>query len=182
MEVRSRPVQAAVIALVAALLGAVGPIGAQTTVLGEVQAYPAGLVATGGVEWPMGGTQLGIRAGYNLTDRRDWGEHEQEDGGGAGAGVTLMWDMDARPGGFFLAAALDVWRLSIDWEDPGRSGTSEVTVFQPTARVGYGVLWGPREVRLSLSGGWEINTRLTGEAVGEGPIGLIGAALAWGGR
>jgi hypothetical protein len=73
---------------------------------------------------------------------------------------------------------MDVWDLIIDWKDPGRMGSTETLVLQPTAEVGYG--WntaGVGRIELGLGLGAEINVDTDGEDVGEGAIFLI--AVTW---
>jgi hypothetical protein len=54
----------------------------------ELQAYPAGVVLAGRVEHSLGEDEvLSLRAGWNDTDRDDFGRHSNEEGGGFGGGV-----------------------------------------------------------------------------------------------
>lgn len=149
----------------------------------EVRAYAAGVIPALYGEAPLSADELvTFSAGANLTDRRDWGEHDDEEGDGYGLGVGYRYLYGEDPDRWFLGARLDVWSLSIDWEDdPDRDGSSDVLVLQPTVEGGY---------RFALGGGWrlnvfvavgaEINVDTDGEDVGEGGIALLGVSLVHG--
>ena len=144
----------------------------------EVQAYPAGVQVTGvAVRELSERDSLSVRAGYNATDRNDWGEHDEEDGGGPGLGVgfhrVLRPELD---GGWLVGGRLDLWWLDVDWEeDSGSSGSTDVVVLQPTLEGGYRwALEGGASVALTLGLGAEVNVDTDGEDVGEGAILLFG--------
>jgi len=145
---------------------------------GELQAYPAGLQAMALVAHPISDADtLSLRAGYNATDRRDWGEHDEEDGGGPGVGLGYQHAFaPAADRSWIAGARLDLWWLDIDWkDDPSRSGSTDVLVLQPVAEGGYRWrLSGGGALALTLSLGAEINVDTDGEDVGEGPILLLG--------
>lgn len=152
----------------------------------EVQAYPAGVIlALQGRRALTESDDLLFRVGYNATRRRDFGKHDDERGGGPGVGVGWRRSFSPRgEDGWLSGARLDLWSLGIDWKDDpsstfpaGRKGESDVLVLQPTAELGYGWSVGPGRIELVLALGLEINVRTSGEAVGEGPIGLLG--LTW---
>lgn len=145
----------------------------------EIQAYPAGVVPGVQLRWyPTDRDAVFLRAGANLTDRRDWGEHDDESGWGLGGGVG--WRRTLGPGfhsaGWHVGARLDLWALEIDWRDPGpRRGMTDIVVLQPTAEIGHGWIserYGRFELTLGL--GAEINVDTDGEDVGEGAIALLG--------
>jgi len=174
------------VTLILALVGAATPsVQAQAApgaALGmELQGYPTGAILAARVGLRPGTWDwVRLWAGYNLTDRGDVGEHADEDGGGPGVGVG--WRHAFRPGGegagWFLGVRTDLWVLSIDWRDPGRSGTTSVTVLQPTARAGYA--WrvgGGWLLDLNLGLGAEINLATDGEPVGDGAILLVGVGI-----
>ncbi len=135
---------------------------------------------------------LTSRIGYNFTDRRDWGEHENEEGGGPGFSLGI----EKRS---FLASNLsvnlraDLWFMDIDWRDPAsgsalcgalpcpyETGTTEITVFQPTIGLGYQLpIPGKLGIKPSLSFGYEINVETKGEDVGEGAILLLGLKVGY---
>ena len=140
----------------------------------EVQVYPAGWVTGVQARRPLGGGATAfVRAAYNSTDRRDWGEHDDEQGEGFGLGVGIRRDrIAAAASTWFLGARLDLWWLEIDWrEDDGESGTSDIVVLQPVGEIGYRVrraAGGVIEYALGL--GSELNIETDGEDVGEGLI------------
>jgi hypothetical protein len=144
----------------------------------ELQAYPAGLI--GGLRVDLGvprGFLLYLTGAYNFTDRRDLGEHDQEEGGGYGAGAGAEKWFRRGNRGWYLGARTEVWQLRIDWQDrnPPRSGRTRVTVVQPTVRAGHAWLMDDGRIRFQagLAVGAEVNARTRGEAVGEGAI-LLG--------
>lgn len=148
----------------------------------ELQAYPAGIVPGAQARWRMDEDDaVFVRAAANLTDRQDFGEHDDESGGGFGLGAgwrhAVAGDLGAD--GWLYGARLDLWSLSIDWKDPGpREGTTDVLVLQPTAEFGYG--WSTAagsRIELTATLGAEINVDTDGEDVGEGAILLLG--LTW---
>lgn len=147
----------------------------------EVELYPAGAVVAASAGSPVSERAVVFgRAGYNLTDRRDYGEHEDESGGGPGFGVGYRRWLGDGYRGWFWGARADLWFLEIDWEEAGGtpSGTSDVVVFQPVGQGGY--TWpldGGFRLDLSASLGAEINVDTSGEDVGEGAILLVG--LTW---
>lgn len=147
----------------------------------EAQLYPAGTIFTlrGELKLDDNDLLLGYLGG-NYTDRRDWGEHDDEDGIGPGFGAGWRHFLRADHTGWHFGARADLWFLRIDWQDPGRSGTTDVTVLQPTAVAGYTwQLGGNWVVDLNLGLGAEINVRTDGEEVGSGAIALIGAGTSF---
>ncbi len=148
-----------------------------------VQAYPAGVNAT-----LHGAIPLGIRdvvrayTGLNLTDRRDWGAHESERGGGPGAGVAWRHYFGTGHGGFHVGPRVDVWLLAIDWEDDGgtRAGSTSLVVVQPTAQAGYTWRLGGGRYALAATAafGAEVNVITDGEDVGQGAILLVGVSFS----
>lgn len=152
---------------------------------GEFRLYPSGEILTGKVDFPLDhGLWLSASAGYDFAQRGDNGEHDDEKGGGGGIGATLDWYLDKARGhqrGWFVGARTELYFLSIDWRDPGRSGSSDITVFQPTARGGYAWEFQGGRYGLQLAGslGAEINVHTRGEDVGEGAIALAGIAFTF---
>lgn len=146
----------------------------------ELRAYPAGAIGSVGLMFAQGARdELGVSLAYNVAERGDAGEHQDESGEGFGIGVEARRFVAASRQGWFYGARAELFQLDIDWRDPGnRSGTSEITVLQPTARLGY--RFAPQgSVRIELAAGLgaEINIETEGEEVGEGAIGLAGIAL-----
>lgn len=168
---------------------------AQTGPFAAIRAYPAGLVGAAGVAGAPPGVrgserlETGVWAGYNLTRRRDWGEHDDERGGGFGGGVEAAYFPESPGGGWFAGIRAAVWRLEIEWRDesatptnPVRTGETRIVVLQPTARAGYRFgLGGRSESRARLDAeaalGAEFNARTDGEDVGQGVILLVGLRL-----
>ena len=147
----------------------------------ELRAYPAGLIPGLRGEVSLGESDLLLfHAGYNATDRHDWGEHDDESGGGGGLGLGWLHQPGSTSGGWAFGVRLDYWKLEINWEDPGRSGSSDVDVLQPSAVGGY--RWESRRWQLeaSLSLGREINISTDGEDVGQGWIMLVGLSAVFG--
>jgi hypothetical protein len=152
---------------------------------GEVRRYPSGVIVGGKFDVPLdAGLWLSGSASYDFADRGNNGEHQDESGGGGGIGATLDWYLDQQRGlqeGWFVGVRTEVFFLNIDWNDPGRSGSTDVTVFQPTARGGYAWAFdhGHYGLQLGASLGAEINVKTNGEKVGEGAILLGGAAFTF---
>ncbi len=151
----------------------------------DAQAYPAGAILALHVAAPLSDHDLAfVRAGYNATDRQNFGKHDEEQGGGPGMGLGYRHYFSQHFTGWFAGARVDLWALEIDWKDQNggapRQGSSDVLVFQPTLEVGYGFALGQSGWRLDLtfSLGAEINLATEGEQVGEGAILLGGAALS----
>jgi len=172
---------------------------AQTRPFVTARAYPAGGVATAGISrgWStpteagqMGESlqfEAGIWAGTNLTRRRDWGEHDDERGGGLGGGVELTWFPGRTDAGWFTGVRTSIWSMEIEWRDdpqtplgPARVGETDILVVQPTVRGGYRFRLGGR-LRLDAEAalGAEINAMTDGEDVGQGAIALAGLRLVY---
>lgn len=177
---RSVPLGLALCALGAACAGTSRPawLGAET------QVYPAGVIPGVQARWETGTrSESYVRLAANLTDRRDFGEHDDERGGGGGLGVGWRRYVEASRSGWLYGARLDVWRLEIDWRDaPGQpsetSGESRIWVAQPSLETGYG--WRLSEalrLELALGVGAEVNVSTDGEDVGQGAILLLGVTL-----
>ncbi len=159
-----------------------GPSPAQARPLGlELRAYPAGLIPAIRTDWSLASNfSLTAIAGYNLTDRRSWGEHDHESGHGPGGGLGLTRAFRPDRRGLRLGIRADLWHLGIDWRDSGsREGNTKVWVLQPTGRIAYA--WGnpSRKLRFELSAnlGAEFNVSTRGERVGQGPILLLGLGM-----
>lgn len=142
----------------------------------EVRGYPAGVIAAVHSLQPIGERDAWhVSAGVNVTDRRDWGEHDDEEGGGSGIGGGWRRYETADRDGWFGGARLDVFSLEIDWEeDSGDEGTSDVLVLMPTVEGGRAwAVGGPWVIEAGIGFGAEINVDTDGEDVGEGAI-LLG--------
>lgn len=149
----------------------------------EVRGYPAGVTMMAHSQWPVGQHDAWfVAAGANLTDRRDLGEHYDEQGGGGGIGGGWRRYRDAARSRWYWGGRVDLWSLDIDWEDDGGAdGTSQILVLQPTVEGGYAwVLGGPWVIEAGLGLGAEINVQTDGEDVGEGAILLGGVTVSAG--
>lgn len=149
---------------------------------GEVRGYPSGVIVSAALGHAYADNWYGaVHGAYNFVDRGSNGKFQNEDGGGFGIGVTA--DKYFQPGqtGWFLGARAELFFLDIDYRDPGVSGSSDVTVFQPTARAGYGWSFagGQYGLTAALSLGAEINVDTDGAKVGEGAIVLGGMAFTF---
>lgn len=150
----------------------------------EAEVYPAGVVlAARGEKQISDRAVVSARVGYNFTERGDFGDHDDESGGGPGIGFSYRRWMGEGFQGWFWGARADLWWLEVDWEDDlagggKRKGTSDIIVFQPAGQGGYSwILAGGARLDLSGSLGVEINVDTDGEDVGEGAILLFG--LTW---
>lgn len=172
---------AAVMAALAAL--ACAPARAeQFQPSGEVRGYPSGVIVSAALGKSFSDNWYGaLHGAYNFVDRGSNGKFDHEDGGGFGIGGTV--DKYVLPGqqGWFVGGRAELFFLNIDYRDPGISGASDITVFQPTARAGYGWTFGGGHYGLTaaLSLGAEINVATDGAKVGEGAIVLGGLAFTF---
>ena len=154
----------------------------------EVQAYPAGVIPGLHVQLPQDElSAITLRAAHNFSDREDYGEFDDEEGGGFGGGVGYRRYLEPGREGWLWGGRVDVWALEIDWEDQGgtpmaTSGTTDIVVLQPTVEGGYGFrLSEGLRLEATLGLGAEINVDTDGEDVGEGAILLLGLTLLAGG-
>jgi len=149
----------------------------------EVQAYPAGVIAGMHFQYPLGDQDsLTWRFAANITERGDFGEHDDESGSGFGGGIGWRRLLaDQGPGdGWVLGARMDFWQLDVDWEDrnPTARGNTETLVVQPTLEAGVQLPMNDKwSVQLMAALGVEINTGVDGEDIGEGAIFLLGATF-----
>lgn len=149
----------------------------------EFQAYPAGLIPGLRAEQGFGGKNAAhLRLGLNLMDHRDLGKHDDETG--TGWGFTLGYKRYFREGyrGPFVGARSDVWFNEMDWmdNDGPRTGTTKITVLQPTAETGWLLPLGEKfHFTPSVAFGYEVNVKTEGEPTGEGAIFLLGISLGY---
>jgi len=120
-----------------------------------------------------------MHIGFNLTDRGDWGEKDDESGYGFGAGIDINRYMSQELTGLWLGARVDFWSMLIDWRDDTLqvNADSRILVFQPTARVGYSFDGLGKRMDATLGLGVERNIATHGEDVGQGAILLAGLRL-----
>lgn len=148
-----------------------------------LQAYPAGTIVA-----LHGAISLGQRdalrgyAAYNITHRRDFGEHEDERGGGPGAGVAWRHYFGSGHHGLHVGPRIDMWLLAVDWIDHNglEKGSTSLVVLQPTAQLGYTWQFGNGRFALAATAalGAEINVITEGEDVGQGAILLLGVSIS----
>jgi hypothetical protein len=152
-------------------------VGYSTTDIGgELQWYPAGLIAGLHIAYnaPLHHS-VQFRAGYNKANRKDWGKHDHEEGGGPGIGIGYRYYFSYKPHGLFIGAHTDIWHLKIDWRNGLVTGTSKTWTLQPVAAIGYMFLINDQVfITPEISNGYEINLQTKGEKVGEGFITLVG--------
>ena len=152
----------------------------------EFQAYPTGLIP--GLRLEKGFADqhaVHLRLGYNWIRHRDLGEHSDERGDGYG--FTLGYKYYFREGfqGWQLGLRNDIWFNTLDWEDYDiegmlfDSGTTKITVVQPTAEAGYTFLLGDGGWTFTPTAafGFEINVKTEGADVGQGAILLLGIKI-----
>lgn len=149
------------------------------------QAYPAGLIPAVGGTLAFDRTDIDAHLGVNLTNRRDFGEHDHESGHGFGGGVSVHRRLGVSP--WSIGLRVDLWSMDIAWRDrepgPARMGTTDITVLQPTAHLRR--TWTPTRrfaFFTTAALGMEFNVHTRGEPVGDGPILLLGVGLKWRGR
>ncbi len=157
----------------------------QTSIGVEFQAYPTGFIPGIHVEYAVGTkSSFQGRIGYNVVRHRDLGVHEDERGGGFGGTLGYRYYFNPERKGWLLGARCDIWGNEVDWKDEiGQvnevSGTTNVTVLQPTAELGYVIPLKNNFIVLpTISLGAEINVKTEGAEVGQGAILLLGATLA----
>ena len=165
----------------------------QTSLGGELQIYPAGVIPSIRFDLSLNEhLNLISRVGYNQSNRHDWGKHDSEKGGGFGGGIGFE-TLKVFGSEFSLFGRTDFWWMDLDWENeeirqfslegrstiirPYSSGSTQITVFQPTVGLNYQV---PtlRVLSFGISFGYEINIRTSGDPVGEGGIILVGVQLS----
>ncbi|HRW74753.1 MAG: hypothetical protein H6568_00445 [Lewinellaceae bacterium] len=157
------------------------PLAAQHQLGVEIQVYPTGLISSLNYAclWTKGNS-FEARIGYNLVDHRDLGVQDDEKGGGFGASLGYahpVWK------GLRLGVRTDIWWNEIDWKmAPGTplevTGTTQVTVLQPTATLDYPIRKGNWQFTPRIAFGAEINVRTDGEEVGQGAILLVGIGFS----
>lgn len=161
---------------------------AQRSIGIETQTYPAGIIPS--IRFDVGISEnlnFNSRIGYNFTDRRDWGKHDNEKGGGFGFGLGIE-KTNFLTENLSLNFRTDLWFMEIDWKDTKTicgivppcfkmpiSGETNIVVLQPTLGLAYQLPISDQFfLKPSLSFGYEVNVKTEGEPVGEGAILLIG--------
>ncbi|WP_339608299.1 hypothetical protein [uncultured Roseivirga sp.] len=148
----------------------------------EVQAYPAGIMFMAKTGFSLNDHNvLNARIGYNMARRKNFGKHDNEEGGGLGLNAGFRHYLKSVHTGFYYELKTSVWFLNIDWRDnnPNRTGSTSITVFQPTAMIGYDFSLNSKFSVGAYAGfGYEINVISSGEDVGQGGISLAGFSLS----
>ena len=148
-------------------------------VLFEFQAYPTGLIPGIRIEKSLGAKSAAqLRLGYNWIRHRDLGEHDDERGDGYGFSLGYKRYFRNNHDGFSLGLKNDVWWNTINWTDePASSGTTDITVLQPTLELAYSLIKSDIVFSPSLAFGFEWNVCTEGEPTGEGAILLVGVLI-----
>jgi len=131
-----------------------------------------------------------VEAGHNTANRQDFGEHDNEEGGGFGLGAGYRRYFKEGMKGFYVEANLETWFLEIYWRQfqpyidliciTGpcgffANGNSKITVLQPTLGVGYQFRSKSEKWAATIGAtfGQEWNVKTKGEEVGQGGISLL---------
>lgn len=161
---------------------------AETTYTGstiglDMQVYPTGIIPGIRYELPLSTkSNLYLRAGYQIIDHRDLGVQDDETGTGYGFSLGYRRFFNETRTKWSLMLKTDVWFNTIDWtnESTATMGTTDLVVLQPTAQLEYAFDLGERLVLApNVAFGLEWNVSTDGEPTGEGPILLLGVALAY---
>lgn len=151
----------------------------------EIQWYPAGWIIGPAVNYAISPKHnINARIAVNLTNRRDWsGLNDDEKGKGFGGSVGYRFLFTPNKNSFFLGARVDVWGMKIDWKDNIGTpielrGSTNITILQPAAEVGYWLRFKNQNWNLlfSAGGGAEINVKTKGKEVGQGGVWLLGVS------
>uniref|UniRef100_UPI004048C4B4 hypothetical protein n=1 Tax=Roseivirga sp. TaxID=1964215 RepID=UPI004048C4B4 len=148
----------------------------------EIQAYPAGMMFMGKADFNLSkNNQFTAKAGYNMARRQDFGEHDNEEGGGLGLNLAFKHYFKADYLGWNYSLRASLWMMTIDWSNdaPTQTGSTSITVFQPTLSGGYDFRLNPNlKLGLFVAFGYEINVISSGQEVGQGGISLAGFSLS----
>lgn len=169
-------------ALVIAALAAVPAQAGEYQPGAEFRGFPSGEIISGFLGRDFGNGYYGSASVlYEFAQRGSNGKHDDENGGGAGGGLTVDKYFRAGQVGWFVGGRAELLFLNIDYRNPGVRGNSDIVVLQPTARGGYAWAFnnGHYGVQLGLSLGAEINVHTRGEKVGDGAIVLGGVAFTF---
>jgi hypothetical protein len=152
----------------------------------EIQWYPAGWIYGARADLYLGKhTNWNFRIAYNDIDRKDFSTlNDTEVGGGLGASLGYRYYFGKRKG-IFVGGRADVWGLRIDWTDASnpvtmQSGTTNITVLQPTIEVGYQFFikkhW---VIAPAFTNGYELNVVTKGDEVMGSFVTLIGVNVGY---
>ncbi|MBK8556963.1 MAG: hypothetical protein IPL65_14870 [Lewinellaceae bacterium] len=152
----------------------------------ELQAYPTGFMPGIRIEKAMTPHDaLHLRLGYNMANHGDNGVQDDERGGGFGGSLGYRYYFQSGQKGWCLGPRADVWCNRMDWKSldaAGQtlaSGTTRITVVQPTLEAGYQFRPGNSKlfVTPTLAFGYEVNVVTAGREVGQGAIFLLGIVV-----
>ncbi len=152
----------------------------------EVQWYPAGWIMGPSVNYFVAPKHcLNARLGINIANRKNFsGLNDDEKGNAFGGSLGYRFKFKPEKSSFFLGARVELWGMKIKWKNkigtPQEThGTTKITIFQPTAEVGYWVTFKDRNWNLLISagGGAEINIKTVGKEVGQGGMWLLGVSV-----
>jgi Protein of unknown function (DUF3575) len=148
---------------------------------GEFQHYGKGFIAVVHLAYNARiHHSVQLRIGYNKSDWKDEGEHDNEEGGGPGLSIGYRYYFPVRPHGFFLGVRTDYYRLSIDWRQANVSGKSKINVFQPSFEMGYMLLINDMFfITPTIGAGVQANVTTNGESCGDGFLFLPGVSAGW---
>lgn len=157
---------------------------AQTDLSINTQVYPTGIIPGIQVDQLIKPNQaVMFRIGYQFIDHRDLGVHANEEGNGYGFTIGYKKYSNDQANKFYWGIKSDLWFNSIDWYDIAVNddrilGSTDITVLQPTAEIGYQFFLSPNLfISPSLAFGWEWNIKTSGEPTGQGAILLVGLQL-----
>src|SRR5687768_7279678 len=118
-----------------------------------------------------------FRIGYNKADYKNWAEHDEEKGGGWGAGVGYRYYTNPFPHKFFIGARADLWRLEIDWKNnsPAASGVTKTWGLLPSLELGY-FFWINDQAFITpgIAAGYMVHLKTDGAEIGKGFTTLLG--------
>lgn len=147
----------------------------------EFQWYPAGIIPSIESDFMLNERfTLNARVGMNIADRQDFSPHnDHEEGTGFGGSLGVRYyHKPSTYRNFFLGLRADVWDMTIDWTNfgpPKETGSTDITILQPTLEVGYlyqigNSLW---NVGVDAALGFEINVKTEGNEVAQGRVSLL---------
>ncbi len=154
----------------------------------EFEGYPSGQMYAVRYEYHWGKTnqkEMNFRLGYNRAFRYNWsGLNDDEQGGGFGFSTGYRYHFpQKRFLNLFVGARTDIWQMLIFWKDNNnvpQKGTTHITVLQPSAEIGFRVLFSNTISATFYGGiGQEINVSTKGKEVGQGGMYIWGATLGY---
>jgi len=150
----------------------------------EAQIYPTGLVIG-----PRGEVRVGerdalhARAAVHFVRDRQADELDSSDGTGYGGGLGWRHWIDSYGEGWNFGARLDLWRLLMDQDAPGRRDESRITVLTPSIEGGYSWYYdnGARlDLNLGLGQELEVGVNRVGDPLGDRFAILLGVTFSAG--